>query len=249
MTSLSIRLVMRSGPTPGQVYELVKDEVTLGRGTTNDIIIIDSEVSRKHARFFLQSGGYVIEDVGSTNGTYVDGQRLIGPHLIRPGEMIFLGEKISLEVEAIYDEDATIVPPPTVPSGQAVLPEEQIPAQPQPAPVTPPPPAQTYVVPQPQEAASHPPVDPYPPTQQAPAAQPVPVAQPVYSQQAPGGQYGSEPQYEDEKAQINWTWVFAGCGCMTIIAVVVVVALLFWIDAGGEARWCQYLGFFFPACP
>ena len=143
MTSLSLRLVMRSGPTPGQAFELVKDEISIGRGTTNDIVIHATEVSRQHARLTLQSGGYLIEDAGSTNGTYVDGQRLIGPHLLRPGETIYLGEKISLEVEAIYDDDATLVPPPTVPAAEPLSPIEEIPEQPQPQPVVPAPPAPT----------------------------------------------------------------------------------------------------------
>ena len=252
MTSLSLSLVMRSGPTPGQAYELAKDEISIGRGTTNDIVVHDTEVSRKHARLTLQSGGYLIEDAGSTNGTYVDGQRLIGPHLLRPGETIYLGEKISLEVEAIYDDDATLVPPPTVPAAEPTPTFEEIPEQPQPQPqqVVPPPPTPTTVIPEPTPIEVYPQPDFVPLTQAAPPPAPPPPAaeQPVYRTAAAPAQATSE-SVEEEPAPINWRWVFAGCGCMTVIAFILVVAALFWIDAGGEARWCQYLGFLFPACP
>ena len=234
MVSQSFQLVMRSGPTPGQVYELTSDEVYIGRGSANNIIIKAAEVSRRHVRLYQQGGEYMIEDLGSTNGTYIDGQRLIGPHLLRPGETIYLGENISLEVEAIYDQDATVVPPPTVPTANAGIPQS-VPA--------------TQVVPEPEEPL------PIPPYQAYPSPQP---AQPVHTYSPPtqsiqedesAPHYESDATIDDDESSFNWTWVFGGCGCMTLIFFALIVAALFWIDAGGEARWCQYLGFLFAACP
>jgi pSer/pThr/pTyr-binding forkhead associated (FHA) protein len=95
------RLVMRSGPTVGKTFLLEKVETTLGRDLSNDIVINDSEASRRHARIFLQGGNYIIEDLGSTNGTSVNGQRLMGPYVLRPGELIMFGESISLLFEAL----------------------------------------------------------------------------------------------------------------------------------------------------
>ncbi len=110
MAPQSFQLVMRSGPTPGKTFVLDKAESTIGRDTTNDIVINDAEVSRKHSRLTLQGGGVVLEDLGSTNGTFVEGQRLMGPHNMRPGEMIMLGENISLSFEAAqYDPNATVM--------------------------------------------------------------------------------------------------------------------------------------------
>lgn len=131
MTTQSFRLVMKSGPTPGQVYELAKNEMFIGRGPTCEVVINDLEVSRNHARIYLQGGEFWLEDLNSTNGTFVNGQRLIGPHLLRAGETVNLGEKVSLEVEAEYDEEATLVPPTTVPSSRAGAPGQ--PAAPQPS--------------------------------------------------------------------------------------------------------------------
>lgn len=93
------RLVMRTGPTPGKTFSLSKNEVYIGRDITNEIVINDAEVSRKHARLTLQTGGYVLEDLGSTNGTFVEGQRLTGSIRLAPGMVVMLAENVSLVYE------------------------------------------------------------------------------------------------------------------------------------------------------
>ena len=72
------RLVVRRGPQPNQVYEMNKDVVAVGRDITNDIVINDPEVSRHHCRMTRTPTGCTLEDLGSTNGTFVNGQRLTG---------------------------------------------------------------------------------------------------------------------------------------------------------------------------
>jgi len=95
----SFRLVMRRGPSPNQVYDLSKDNVTIGRDITNDIVINDPEVSRHHLRFTRGGGGFTMEDLGSTNGTFMNGQRMTGSRPLRPGDMIGLGETVTLAYE------------------------------------------------------------------------------------------------------------------------------------------------------
>jgi pSer/pThr/pTyr-binding forkhead associated (FHA) protein len=96
MAEAHYRLVERQGPTPGRIFELTSDEVTIGRDITNDIVINDAEVSRKHARLTLEGERYKIEDLNSTNGTYIDGQRLIGPHVMAVGEVILFGDNVGM---------------------------------------------------------------------------------------------------------------------------------------------------------
>src|SRR4030065_958798 len=96
MTGAHYRLVVRQGPTPGQIFELNNNEVTIGRDISNDIVINDAEVSRNHARLILERDRYKIEDLNSTNGTYIDGQRLIGPHLLAIGEIIMFGDNVGM---------------------------------------------------------------------------------------------------------------------------------------------------------
>jgi predicted component of type VI protein secretion system len=108
-SSGSYRLTVRQGPVPGKVFELAKDVMTIGRDVNNDLVINDSEVSRNHARLTSQSGGYLIEDLASTNGTFVNGQRLIGPKLLNSSDVVGLGETIVLEYSYVADSGATVV--------------------------------------------------------------------------------------------------------------------------------------------
>ena len=109
MAGAQYRLVMRQGPNPGQVFELDRTEVSVGRDIANDIVINDAEVSRKHARLVLEGDRYKIEDLNSTNGTYIDGQRLIGPHLLAIGEVIMFGDNVGVVFDGEpVDLDATV---------------------------------------------------------------------------------------------------------------------------------------------
>jgi pSer/pThr/pTyr-binding forkhead associated (FHA) protein len=108
--SVRYQIVMRSGPNPGATYPLEVTQTTLGRDGSNTISINDAEVSRHHARMTLQGGKIVLEDLGSTNGTSVNGNRISGPHVLKAGEMISLGEDIVFVFEAeSFDPDATVV--------------------------------------------------------------------------------------------------------------------------------------------
>ena len=130
MATQTYQLVLRSGPHPGRVFELAQDVVSIGRDVANTIVINDAEVSRRHARLTAQAGGYILEDLGSTNGTFVNGTRLLGPHLIRAGETITLAENIALEVQVLHmDPDATVA----VVSGPVTAPaaEKQAPYPPE----------------------------------------------------------------------------------------------------------------------
>lgn len=110
MDSQSFQFIMREGPSPGKVFTLSRGEISIGRDTSNDIVINVAEVSRKHARLILKGGGYVLEDLGSTNGTFVNGQRIIAPHVLRPGDVIMLGDAVSLEYQSSsYDPNATMI--------------------------------------------------------------------------------------------------------------------------------------------
>ncbi len=111
MAPSQYRLVVRQGPVPGQIFELNKSEITVGRDITNDFVINDAEVSRKHAKLTLVGDRYQVEDLNSTNGTFVDGQRLIGPHLLAVGEIIMFGDNVGV----VFDGEPSM-PDITVPS-------------------------------------------------------------------------------------------------------------------------------------
>jgi predicted component of type VI protein secretion system len=111
------QVVMTKGPAPGKFFNLSGPNVTIGRDINADIVINIPEVSRRHAQFRLEGGVYLLEDLGSTNGTFVDGQRLTMPHRMRDGETITLGEAVTLMFRSSgpADPNATVA----VPSNQA----------------------------------------------------------------------------------------------------------------------------------
>jgi pSer/pThr/pTyr-binding forkhead associated (FHA) protein len=103
------QFVMRSGPNVGKVFPLESAEISIGRDNSNAVAINDPEVSRKHAKMELRGTAYVITDLGSTNGTFVNGTRLGGTTVLNPGDTVSFGEGIVLQYEAAYDPNATMV--------------------------------------------------------------------------------------------------------------------------------------------
>jgi pSer/pThr/pTyr-binding forkhead associated (FHA) protein len=93
------QLVMRSGSASGTVFPLTEQEITFGRDAENTIPLPDAGVSRRHARLTLQGNAYVLEDLGSTNGTLVEGQPLTAPRRLRSREVFFLGDLDSFAFE------------------------------------------------------------------------------------------------------------------------------------------------------
>ncbi len=94
--SETFQLVMERGPQPGQVFELPRSTISIGRDPGNQVVIQDSQVSRQHARITPQGGLMVVEDLGSTNGTRVNGLRITGPHTLAHRDEIGLGDNVTL---------------------------------------------------------------------------------------------------------------------------------------------------------
>ncbi len=198
---MSFKLSVRQGPRPNLVFELDRPGYVIGREAGNDLVIEDPQVSRRHAQLTRQGNSYLIEDIGSTNGTYVNGKRVTAPTLLTNGDMVGLADTviIAVQVPLVSGEDATVVSdaapyaPPTVP---AFTPP---PVQSQPAPqVRPVPQAPAYVPsPGPVQPIYTPPVQSQPAPQVRPAPQApayVPPSGPVQPGYAPQIQAQSAPQ-------------------------------------------------------
>lgn len=91
---------MRRGPSPGTIYDLSDAEILIGRGARCQIIIRDDEISREHCKLVKSTNGYEVVDTASTNGTFVNGQR-VTQRMLRTGEMIELGDSVTLLYERI----------------------------------------------------------------------------------------------------------------------------------------------------
>lgn len=99
MAETKPQIVMRSGPIPGSSYYLDKPEVSMGRDLANDIPVPDAEISRRHARFIVKPDGVYIEDLGSTNGTFLNGVRLSAPKRLSNGDLVTLAESTVMSFE------------------------------------------------------------------------------------------------------------------------------------------------------
>lgn len=109
MTDRSFRLVIRKGPKPGQVFPLVSPSVSIGRDPMSDITLPDPEVSRYHAQLVQTESGYQIQDMGSTNGTFVDDKRLGSDALsLVPGMAIRFGSAVVLDYLVVTGQEAVM---------------------------------------------------------------------------------------------------------------------------------------------
>ena len=88
------RLVVIDGDAAGTTVDLTGEPITIGRADDSTITLIDDYVSTRHARLVLQEGGWLIEDLGSTNGTYLDRQRVTTPTPVTIGVPIRIGKTV-----------------------------------------------------------------------------------------------------------------------------------------------------------
>jgi hypothetical protein len=224
------------------VFDLTKEITSLGRDVANDIVLGDPEVSRQHSRITRTPGGYVVEDMGSTNGTFVNGERLSAPRVLRDGDLVGLSEKVTLSFEALVPgTDETVVTPAEEPERYPPTVREPMPMPPasKPSPPPSPPPVKPAQTPSPAASAPKPaapaprPATPAPkpatptPRPAAPAPTPAASAPPPVQPITPSPPV-QQPVIEEEPRQRS-PWLMAGCGCFVII--VILVAVLWYMDA------------------
>lgn len=92
MNASDAHIVVHQDPTTQQVFPLTEGVISIGREAYNDVVLIDPEASRRHAQISFQAGRYVVEDLGSTNGTFVNGRKISSPTTLNRGDVIEVGE-------------------------------------------------------------------------------------------------------------------------------------------------------------
>ena len=112
-------LVIQSGIQRGLSYPLKMGDNSIGRESGNDIIITEDTISRDHARITVGEEGVWIEDLNSSNGTFVNGQRIATPTWLNPSVSIQLGTSVVLGLRALSPQQthppARVAPTPATP--------------------------------------------------------------------------------------------------------------------------------------
>jgi hypothetical protein len=200
----TFQLVMGKGPQPGQIVELPQSTISIGRDPGNHVMVEDPQVSRQHARLVPQGGLMVLEDLGSTNGTTVNGLRIVAPHTLAHGDEIGLGDNVTF---IFYGQ-------PLGAGETMAAPRVVYDTPPEATPVYPPPVYEAAPVPsyQPPPASAYPPPADYDPAQ---------VGAPDYA-----GQPEYYEEYYEEGAGYNWALI-GGCLLVAIIILLFLAVIIY----------------------
>jgi pSer/pThr/pTyr-binding forkhead associated (FHA) protein len=87
-------LVVTAGALKGTSLDLAQQQITLGRAHDATLVLNDDYASSRHARIFPQDGQWIVEDLGSTNGTYLDRQKVTRPTPVPLGVPIRIGKTV-----------------------------------------------------------------------------------------------------------------------------------------------------------
>ena len=104
---MAFQLLIARGNGEGQQFVVVQPVVLIGRDTDNDVVLSDAGVSRQHTRIFEKQGRYFAEDLGSANGTLVNGEKVAVARELKSGDALAIGAALINFVEL---EDRRAVP-------------------------------------------------------------------------------------------------------------------------------------------
>ena len=88
------RLLVTGGSLVGTSIGLTDQQITIGRANDATLVLSDDYASSRHARLFPQNGQWIVEDLGSTNGTYLDRQKVTQPTPVSAGVPIRIGKTV-----------------------------------------------------------------------------------------------------------------------------------------------------------
>jgi pSer/pThr/pTyr-binding forkhead associated (FHA) protein len=227
---MGCKLIVKKGPATGTSYDLDQVEIFVGRDLGNDIVVNDPEISRRHARLYKHGDHFLIEDLGSTNGTIVNGQKIRGPKQLTNHDYVAMGQNIGYEFisdqplgyeaqtiaveDMAFDEGATFV-------ADSPLMEMDIPA------------AQSITPEIPEEFSQVPEEDFGDPVPSFPATTP---GQPIIPAAEPGMPAESRPVKPKRKIPI---WLIV---VVILLAIACVCVGAIWI-IDSQNLWCTFLPF------
>ncbi len=219
MNTSVFRLIVRRGKSPQREYILSEQAVIIGREAINDIMLQELEISRRHASITFVGGRHTIEDLNSTNGTFVNGRRISTPVVLRDGDVIDLGDTVSLVYQGpaqiaeatLVDSDPGIVDQPTVQRKEEATEAQYAPPS---------------EVPQYSQQQSPTPVPTYQTSQES------------FQQLDPEDIRPLPPPARRERRKL-----YIGCGCLVLLLIVGCIASYAYMDSyqNGDLLYCQSL--------
>lgn len=219
-------LIVERGPVPSTQIPLQSDQLTVGRSAGNDLVLADPEVSRRHMRIIRRGDGFAIEDTGSTNGTFVNGQRISHLTLLQDGDAVDLGDTVRLRFMWLAESmTGTPIDDLTDRPTQALFPPYQPSAEPAAKP-------RPSAVPRP-AAPTHPPNSPDYMANASPPA---------------GGVAAPPPEFIVDEPPRRGRGLLVGCGLLVALFLVCAGTFLL-LDAYDQGRllYCGPLASFFKA--
>ena len=105
-----ITITVLAGPEQGQVFKIARPTTTMGRSSTCEVVITDPLVSRQHCQILLGMGGISLRDLGSTNGTFLNGARVTESGLRNQDVISIGGTRLRFAVEVSKEERETKTP-------------------------------------------------------------------------------------------------------------------------------------------
>jgi pSer/pThr/pTyr-binding forkhead associated (FHA) protein len=198
-------LVVTDGPNVGKIYPLQGMICTMGRSADNTVVFDSSRVSRHHVQIRLLPAGTMIEDLGSTNGTWVNGRRMVEPRTLSPGDEIRVADYSTLEY-AVEDVGGAATVISDMPRGATQVMQ----GTPRYEPPTPPPP------PQARDFAAY---------DAAPSAQPLEFAGPEVDYVAPAE--AAPVEIPEPSKRPRWLYIVIGI-LVVLICLCVALAVYLW---------------------
>ncbi len=236
MKETPLYALVLTSETPPRTFPLTQEYIHIGRSRQNDIVIENPHISRIHARLIRQKDVYILEDLNSTNGTFLNERRVIHPVVLQPGDRIRLGPEVVLQ---FVGPEADLAPTVLAPVSEAESPDREGPTLIPAPPLSSPPTALATGTPGTLERPE--------PSVAAPAASSTPTEEAPPMSSGPASPAGREIVYAPQRGGMPW-WLL---GCLGVFSVAcgVCAAWLWWVDA--NRLWCTYALFrwLLPGCP
>lgn len=234
MSQIIYKLVMQKGPVPGKEFILDRPQIIIGRDIQNEVVINDTEMSRHHAKLVFQDEVFVLQDMGSTNGVFVNEQRVSGSMPLEDGVSIRMGDNVVLKyVVSMPDFDRTMPSQSRQPASQQAASEEPIPQQ-----QVPDKQPDQFALPSKQSGAGE-----VAAKADRPPQRPTPIQRPKPAPAKARGYAGQVPDSPPSQLlelPFDMRILGIGCGAISVIIAVILIIVLFYID--NNFLWCDWLG-------